>query len=89
MAGSLAGPKVLEHIVDVVLYLEGEGKSNRSYRILRGLKNRYGLSDPEISRLLSNHFFPGATDEIGIFEMSDGHHRAVEDPKYTLPTQPR
>lgn len=40
--GSLAGPKVLEHLVDVVLYLEGE--EQRSYRILRGMKNRYGTT---------------------------------------------
>lgn len=40
--GLLAGPKVLEHLVDVVLYLEGEHQ--RSYRILRGMKNRYGTT---------------------------------------------
>ncbi len=38
--GSLAGPRLLEHIVDVVLYLEGEVHSG--LRFLRGLKNRYG-----------------------------------------------
>lgn len=38
--GSIAGPKLLEHAVDVVLYLEGEPE--RGLRILRGLKNRYG-----------------------------------------------
>ena len=38
--GSLAGPKVLEHLVDVVLYMEGERYS--SYRILRATKNRFG-----------------------------------------------
>lgn len=38
--GSLAGPKSLEHIVDVVLYFEGE--RDHSYRILRALKNRFG-----------------------------------------------
>lgn len=38
--GSIAGPKTLEHIVDVVLYLEGEAYS--SYRLLRGVKNRFG-----------------------------------------------
>lgn len=38
--GSLAGPRTLEHIVDVVLYLEGEPFS--PYRLLRGAKNRYG-----------------------------------------------
>lgn len=38
--GSLAGPKVLEHIVDVVLYFEGD--TNYIYRILRSAKNRFG-----------------------------------------------
>ncbi len=38
--GSLAGPKVLEHIVDVVLYFEGD--NNYVYRILRSAKNRFG-----------------------------------------------
>jgi DNA repair protein RadA/Sms len=38
--GTLAGPKVLEHIVDVVLYFEGD--NNYIYRILRSVKNRYG-----------------------------------------------
>jgi DNA repair protein RadA/Sms len=38
--GSIAGPKVLEHMVDTVLYFEGD--SGHSYRIIRGIKNRYG-----------------------------------------------
>ena len=38
--GSLAGPRVLEHMVDTVLYFEGEGKD--SYRIIRSVKNRFG-----------------------------------------------
>lgn len=38
--GSLAGPKVLEHIVDVVLYFEGE--NSYAYRVLRSVKNRFG-----------------------------------------------
>jgi DNA repair protein RadA/Sms len=38
--GTIAGPKVLEHIVDVVLYFEGD--NNYVYRILRSVKNRFG-----------------------------------------------
>src|SRR5512147_1321298 len=38
--GMLAGPKTLEHMVDTVLYLEGERYQH--YRILRGAKNRFG-----------------------------------------------
>ncbi|MCX6008604.1 MAG: DNA repair protein RadA [Chloroflexi bacterium] len=41
--GAIAGPRVLEHIVDVVLYLEGETFS--SYRILRSTKNRFGSTN--------------------------------------------
>jgi len=39
--GSLAGPRVLEHLVDCVLSFEGERE--RTYRTLRALKNRFGL----------------------------------------------
>ncbi len=49
--GSIAGPRVLEHMVDTVLYFEGD--ASRELRILRSFKNRFG-----------------ATNEIGIFEMS-------------------
>lgn len=38
--GGIAGPKTLEHLVDVVLYLEGD--RYQSFRILRGIKNRFG-----------------------------------------------
>lgn len=41
--GAIAGPRVLEHIVDVVLYLEGEPFS--AYRLLRGIKNRFGSTN--------------------------------------------
>jgi DNA repair protein RadA/Sms len=50
--GMIAGPRVLEHMVDTVLYFEGE--RGHQFRILRAVKNRFG-----------------ATDEIGVFEMSD------------------
>ena len=41
--GNIAGPKVLEHMVDCVLYFEGE--QNMSYRILRAAKNRFGSTN--------------------------------------------
>ncbi len=41
--GSIAGPKLLEHIVDVVLYFEGE--TSRNFRIIRAVKNRFGATD--------------------------------------------
>ncbi len=41
--GSIAGPKTLEHVVDAVLYFEGEG--NHAYRVLRAVKNRFGSTN--------------------------------------------
>ena len=41
--GTVAGPRVLEHMVDAVLYFEGDGHA--SYRILRGVKNRFGSTN--------------------------------------------
>ncbi|MBE6982748.1 MAG: DNA repair protein RadA [Ruminococcaceae bacterium] len=41
--GAIAGPKVLEHMVDAVLYFEGD--ANTSYRILRAAKNRFGSTN--------------------------------------------
>ncbi|MEM1047219.1 MAG: DNA repair protein RadA [Pseudomonadota bacterium] len=49
--GQIAGPRVVEHMVDAVLYFEGD--STHHFRILRAVKNRFG-----------------ATDEIGVFEMT-------------------
>ena len=42
-SGNIAGPKVLEHMVDTVLYFEGE--RHDSYKILRAVKNRFGSTD--------------------------------------------
>jgi DNA repair protein RadA/Sms len=41
--GNIAGPRVLEHLVDVVLYLEGDRFG--SFRVLRGIKNRFGSTN--------------------------------------------
>src|SRR3546814_6338707 len=41
--GQIAGPRVLEHIVDTVLYFEGE--RSHQYRVLRAVKNRFGGTD--------------------------------------------
>ena len=49
--GQIAGPKIVEHLVDAVLYFEGE--RGHHFRVLRAVKNRFG-----------------ATDEIGVFEMT-------------------
>jgi len=59
--GQIAGPRVLEHMVDTVLYFEGD--RGHQFRILRAVKNRYG-----------------PTDEIGVFEMTDGGLQEVANP---------
>jgi DNA repair protein RadA/Sms len=59
--GTLAGPRVMEHMVDTVLYFEGE--RGHPFRILRAVKNRFG-----------------ATDEIGVFEMTDAGLMEVANP---------
>jgi DNA repair protein RadA/Sms len=59
--GQIAGPRVVEHMVDAVLYFEGD--ASHTFRILRGVKNRYG-----------------ATDEIGVFEMSTLGLQEVSNP---------
>src|ERR671936_2556404 len=59
--GTLAGPRVLEHLVDTVLYFEGE--PHHAYRVLRAVKNRFG-----------------STNEIGVFEMTEGGLREVANP---------
>ncbi len=63
--GSIAGPKVLEHLVDTVLYLEGE--KYHDLRLLRGIKNRFG-----------------ATNEVGIFEMTENGLTEVNNPSKAL-----
>src|SRR5690554_3859182 len=59
--GQIAGPRILEHMVDTVAYFEGD--RNHQYRVLRTIKNRFG-----------------ATDEIGVFEMTSRGLEAVENP---------
>ncbi|MFC2149490.1 DNA repair protein RadA, partial [Candidatus Auribacterota bacterium] len=59
--GTIAGPKTIEHIVDTVLYFEGERYQN--CRILRSVKNRFG-----------------ATDEIGVFSMTEAGLAEVKNP---------
>ncbi len=68
--GAIAGPKVLEHMVDTVLYFEGERKE--LYRIIRSVKNRFG-----------------STNEIGVFEMTEGGLVEISNPsEYMLSGRP-
>ena len=63
--GALAGPKVLEHIMDTVLYFEGENQEN--YRILRSVKNRFGnVSEVGVFEMTDRGVIPVA-DYSGIF----------------------
>ena len=63
--GALAGPKVLEHIMDTVLYFEGENQEN--YRILRSVKNRFGnVSEVGVFEMTDRGIIP-VTDYSGIF----------------------
>ena len=59
--GQIAGPKAIEHLVDAVLYFEGE--RGHHFRVLRAVKNRFG-----------------ATDEIGVFEMTGSGLAEVANP---------
>ena len=63
--GAIAGPKALEHIVDVVLYFEGEGK--RNHRIIRAVKNRFGAANEVgIFEMTSRGLLPAANPS-GLF----------------------
>src|SRR4029077_18848227 len=55
--GAIAGPRVLEHLVDTVLYFEGE--QHHAYRVLRAVKNRFGSTN-EIGGFQKND--PGAPE---------------------------
>ena len=68
--GSVAGPRVLEHMVDAVLYLEGERYQH--YRVLRAAKNRFG-----------------STNELGVYEMTDGGLREVANPSLAFLSERR
>ena len=63
--GALAGPKVLEHIMDTVLYFEGENQEN--FRILRAVKNRFGnVQEVGVFEMTDCGIKP-VTDYTGVF----------------------
>ncbi len=66
--GAIAGPRVLEHMVDSVLHFEGD--RSHHFRILRGIKNRFG-----------------ATDEIGVFEMTASGLNQIANPSELFLTE--
>lgn len=63
--GNVAGPRTLEHMVDTVLYFEGDRYGQ--FRMLRSVKNRFG-----------------ATDEVGMFEMTEQGLKEVTNPSAAL-----
>jgi DNA repair protein RadA/Sms len=63
--GSIAGPRVLEHLVDVVLYFEGDRHSR--LRMIRAVKNRYGPTDELGCFDLSEQGIVGLPDPSGLF----------------------
>ena len=68
--GQIAGPRVVEHMVDAVFSFEGDGA--HAFRLLRAAKNRFG-----------------ATDEVGVFEMTGGGPRRSAEPFRAVPRRSR
>jgi DNA repair protein RadA/Sms len=71
--GGIAGPRVLEHLVDVVLHFEGERSSR--LRMVRAVKNRFGPVDEVGCFELTSAGIAAVTDPTGLFVA--GHHEAV------------
>ena len=63
--GTIAGPRVLEHLVDTVLYFEGD--RYESYRILRAVKNRFGSTNEIGVFKMRNDGFDEVTNPSGLF----------------------
>ncbi|MYW04398.1 DNA repair protein RadA, partial [Streptomyces sp. SID3343] len=63
--GSIAGPRLLEHLVDVVLHFEGDRHAR--LRLVRAIKNRYGTADEVGCFELHDEGITGLTDPSGLF----------------------
>jgi DNA repair protein RadA/Sms len=63
--GAIAGPRSLEHLVDVVLHFEGD--RNTALRMVRGVKNRFGAADEVGCFLLQDNGIHGVADPSGLF----------------------
>jgi len=72
--GALAGPRVLEHMVDTVLYFEGE--RHLSYRILRAVKNRFGST---------NEIGIFEMKDVGLIEVENPSMLMISDRKENVP----
>ncbi len=71
-SGSIAGPKVLEHMVDTVLYFEGEG--HNLFRILRAVKNRFGSTNEIGIFEMTNFGLKEVDNPSKIFLSNSTHH---------------
>ena len=69
--GALAGPRILEHLVDTVLYFEGDRYD--SYRVLRAVKNRFGSTNEIGVFEMKSEGFAEVTNPSGLFISEDGH----------------
>ncbi|HVW40810.1 MAG TPA: DNA repair protein RadA [Amycolatopsis sp.] len=78
--GSVAGPRVLEHLVDVVLHFEGDRHS--TLRLVRGVKNRFGPADEIGCFELRDDGIVGVPDPSGLF--SNRHDEAVPGTAITV-----
>ncbi len=67
--GSIAGPRILEHMVDTVLYFEGD--SNSELRLLRGFKNRFGSTNEVGIFEMNNNGLSDAKSMVGRFFNKD------------------
>lgn len=72
--GSIAGPRILEHLVDVVLHFEGE--RHATLRLLRAVKNRFGAADEVGCFELSDGGIVGVADPSGLFLSHHGDNVA-------------
>jgi DNA repair protein RadA/Sms len=70
--GSIAGPRVLEHVVDVVLHFEGD--RNSRFRMLRAMKNRFGPVDEVGCFDLASDGITAVTDPTGLFVEHHSSH---------------
>ena len=87
--GAIAGPKVMEHIVDTVLYFEGD--KMLPYRILRAAKNRYGstnelgmfdMTGQGLEAVSYTHLLDGAGKTVVMVTLESG-----EETSYAVDTQ--
>ena len=71
--GALAGPRVLEHMVDTVLYFEGQADSR--YRVIRAVKNRFGAVNELGVFAMTDKGLKGVNNPSAIFLSGHGNRK--------------